>query len=77
MLKFKGYCAANNISQKEISELLGITIQSANAKLNGRQDFTTPQVRTLCTHYGISADYYFFPESCKNVTEWEGVEANG
>ena len=68
MLKFKGYCAENNISQREIAEILGIKIQSANAKLNGRQDFTFSQVRTLCEHFGISADIYFFPECCEKTT---------
>lgn len=68
MLKFKGYCAENNISQKEIADLLGIKIQSANAKLNGRQDFTISQVRILCEHYGISADYYFLPDRCDKET---------
>lgn len=61
MLKFKGYCAENNISQKEIADILNITIQNANAKLNGRQDFTLSQVKILCQHYGISADIYFLP----------------
>ena len=65
MLRFKGYCAENNISQKEIADLLGITIQSANAKLNGRQSFTLSQVIILCEHYGISADYYFLHETLR------------
>lgn len=69
MLKFKGYCAENKISQKEIAELLGIKQQNVNAKLNGRQDFTVSQIRTLCEHFGISADIYFFPECCENTTE--------
>lgn len=65
MLRFKGFCVENNISQKEIADLLGITIQSANAKLNGRQDFTFSQVRILCEHYGISADYYFLHDTLR------------
>lgn len=71
MLKFKGYCAENKISQKEIAEILGIRQENVNAKLNGRQDFTVSQIRTLCEHYGISADIYFFPGSCDKVTEGE------
>ncbi len=61
MLKFKGYCAENRIKQSEIAELLGITIQSANAKLNGRKSFTLPEAVFLCKHYGISLDQYFIP----------------
>lgn len=69
MLKFKGYCAENRIKQTEIAELLGLTIQSVNNKINGRQDFTLSEVKTLCSHYGISADLYFLPDCCEKVTE--------
>lgn len=69
MLKFKGYCAENKIRQTELAELLGLTIQSVNAKLNGKRDFTLSEVKTLCLHYGINADIYFLPECCENVTE--------
>lgn len=68
MLKFKGYCAENGIKQTEIMELLGLSAQSVNAKMNGRQDFTLSQIKTLCQHYGISADLYFLPESIKIAT---------
>lgn len=59
MLKFKGYCAEHNIRQKDIADLLGINVQSVNRKMNGKEPFTLEQVKTLCTHYGISADEYF------------------
>lgn len=59
MLKFKGYCAERGIKQKEIANLLGISLVHANLKLNGREAFTLPQIKTLCQHYQISADEYF------------------
>lgn len=58
-LKFKGYCAEHGIKQAEISELLNITVSNVNEKINGKQEFTLEQVRTLCKKYGISADVYF------------------
>jgi len=58
-LKFKGYCAEHNIRQKEISEVLGITVANVNEKINGKQPFTLDQIRTLCKTYSISADEYF------------------
>ncbi len=57
--RFKGYMAMNNIKQTEIAELLDISIQSVNKKVNGKEDFTLPQIRTLCQHFGISADDFF------------------
>jgi len=59
MLRFKGYCAENKVKQSEIAEILNITVQSVNRKLNGKEPFTLEQVKTLCEHYSISADEYF------------------
>jgi transcriptional regulator with XRE-family HTH domain len=59
MLKFKGYCTEHQIKQKDIAELLNISVQSVNRKINGKEPFTLDQVKTICTHYGISADEYF------------------
>lgn len=58
-LKFKAWLVEHNIRQGEVADLLNITFESANAKINGRQDFTLPQVKTLCVHYGLSADEFF------------------
>lgn len=58
-LKFKGYCAEHNIRQKEIAEILGITVTNVNEKINGKQQFTLDQIRILCQTYSISADEYF------------------
>ena len=58
-LKFKAYCVEHGIKQSEIAEVIGISIQNANLKINGKQDFTLPQIKIICEHYGISADEYF------------------
>lgn len=59
MLRFKGYLAENKIKQSEIAEILNITVQSVNRKLNEKEPFTLEQVKTLCNHFKISADVYF------------------
>ncbi len=59
MYKFKGYCVENGIKQKELAKLLGLSISVVNQKMNGRLDWTLEQVKTICKHYGISADIYF------------------
>ena len=59
LLKFKAWLVENQISQSEVAEVLGISRALANAKINGREDFTLSQVKTLCKHYKISADIYF------------------
>ncbi len=59
ILKFKGWLVEHQISQGELAELLGITKENVNAKLNGRQDFTLDQVKMICKTYSISADDFF------------------
>ncbi len=59
MYKFKAYCVENGIKQKELADLLGLSVSNVNSKLNGRLKWTLEQVKTLCQHYGISADIYF------------------
>lgn len=58
MMSFKGWMADNGVKQKEIAELLGISITATNAKVNQRQDFTLEQIKKICAHYGISADIF-------------------
>ncbi|MBR2556135.1 MAG: helix-turn-helix domain-containing protein [Aeriscardovia sp.] len=55
---FKGWLVSRGIRQKEIADLLDIGIQSVNNKLNGKSEFTLPQIRTICEHYNISADIF-------------------
>jgi len=57
-LKFKAWLAANGIKQKEIRELLGICPTSAWKKINGKQDFTLKQIKTICKTYHITADIF-------------------
>lgn len=59
MLKFKAFCVENRIKQKDIAEILDITVQSVNRKLNDKEPFTLEQVKILCVTFGISADEYF------------------
>lgn len=58
-LRFKAWLVEHKIAQAEVAEVLGITQENVNAKLNGRLPFTFEQVQKLCKHYKISADDYF------------------
>lgn len=42
--KLKGKMTEAHVSQARLSEYLGITVQSLNAKLNGRTQFTLEEV---------------------------------
>jgi len=58
-LRFKGWLAENGIKQKDLADLLGIDVSNVNEKVNGKQEFTTPQIRLICQTYDISADIFF------------------
>lgn len=57
--KFKGWLVEHRIKQSEVAEVLGIAESNLNLKLNGKQDISIEQVRTICQTYNISADEYF------------------
>lgn len=57
-LKFKAWMAENRITQREIMELLDLSGTSVNKKVNGKEDFTLPQIRTICQKYSISSDIF-------------------
>jgi len=56
--KFKGWCAAHNVKVKDIAELLNIHTNNASEKINGKQNFTLPQIQLICEKYSISADIF-------------------
>lgn len=58
-LKFKAWLVENNIKQKDVADLLEISIENLNAKVNGKQNFTLAQVKKICETYNISADLFF------------------
>ena len=58
-LNFKAWMVQNKIPQQEIANLLEISLQMTNAKINGREEFTLSQVKKICKEYQISADDYF------------------
>lgn len=59
--KFKIYMLSNNIKQKEIADLIGITESNVSLKINKKnQDFTKKQIEIICNFYNISPDEYFF-----------------
>lgn len=55
-LNFKAWLVINGVTQRELAEVLGISFQSVNKKVNGKEDFTMDQARKICRHYNVSAD---------------------
>ena len=55
---FKGWLVANGYKQKELAELLGISVPMLSMKLNDKSQFSLKQVKTICEHYKISAEMF-------------------
>jgi transcriptional regulator with XRE-family HTH domain len=61
--KLKGKMAEIKMSQEKLSRCLGITVQSLNAKLNGRSQFTLEEVVKITKELNIKdpVDIFFNP----------------
>lgn len=57
-LKFKAWMVENRITQKDLMDLLDLSQTSINKKVNGKEDFSLSQIRTICEKYELSADIF-------------------
>lgn len=57
-MSFKAWLVQHKVPQREIANLLGVSLAIVNAKLNGRSDFTLSQIKTICNKYNLSADIF-------------------
>ena len=65
--KLKGKMTERHVSQEKLSKVLGITVQSLNAKLNGRSQFTLEEVVKISEHLKLDnpVDIFFNPSVSK------------
>ena len=57
-LKFKAWMVEHKITQGALADLLGLSLQAINRKVNGKEDFSLQQIKTICHAYDISADIF-------------------
>lgn len=69
--KLKGKMVEAHVSQAKLSEKLGITVQSLNAKLNGRTQFTLEEAVRITEFLNLKdpIDIFFDPSVPKNATK--------
>lgn len=71
--KLKGKMTEKHISQKKLSKVLGITVQSLNAKLNGRTQFTLEEVVRITEYLKIKDPVdIFFEQNISNMQRFWG-----
>lgn len=76
--KLKGKMTEAHVSQAKLSEHLGITVQSLNAKLNGRTQFTLEEAIKITEFLNLKdpVDIFFSP-SVLNMQHYDGGEKEG
>lgn len=68
MNKLKGIMREKNVTQQELADKLGISVQSFNSKINGRTAFTIPEAINIIEILGISnPKEIFFNENIPNM----------
>lgn len=68
--KLKGFLAENNIKQKQVADLLGISIPAFNKRLNGTgTDFSVREARKICTTFNAGVELFFNQSVSKTLTE--------
>lgn len=65
--KLKGKMTEAHVSQDKLSKYLGITVQSLNAKINGRSPFTLEEVVKITEYLSLEnpVDIFFNPSVSK------------
>ena len=65
--KLKGKMTEAHVSQDKLSKYLGITVQSLNAKINGRSPFTLEEVVKITEYLELEnpVDIFFSPSVSK------------
>lgn len=58
--RLKTLMKQNDITQKELSELLGIRIATLNYKLNGKNDFTQTEINKIIDLFQLPYENIFF-----------------
>lgn len=70
--KLKGRMKEMGLSQEQVSNMLGISTQSFNAKINNRNQFTLGEVISLCDLLNIeNPKEYFFKNNIPNMQQKE------
>ena len=72
--KLKGKMAEAHVSQDKLSKQLGITVQSLNAKINGRSQFTLEEVVKITDYLNLEDPVnIFFKPNVPKMQQTDGM----
>ena len=56
---FKGWLRGQNLTYRDIAQLLGLSIATVSAKINGTSDFSLSEINVLKKKYGLDSAIFF------------------
>lgn len=56
---FKGWLRANGLTYSNVADLLGISVATVSAKINGQSDFLLSEVQLIREKYNLKSDIFF------------------
>lgn len=57
--KFKGWLRTNGMTYRDLAELLGLSVATVSAKINGKSDFLLSEIESIKNKYKIDYDIFF------------------
>ena len=57
--KFKGWLRSNGLTYYDIAVLLGLSVATVSAKINGKSDFLLSEIQIIKKEYNLDSDIFF------------------
>ncbi len=57
--KFKGWLRSNNLTYRDIAILLGLSVATVSAKINGQSDFLLSEIGMMKKEYNLESNIFF------------------
>ena len=57
--KFKGWLRENNMTYKDIANLIGNSVATVSAKINGQSDFSLAEINIIISRYDLDFSIFF------------------
>lgn len=56
---FKGWLRSNDLTYNDIAELLGLSVATVSAKINGKSDFLLSEIQVIKEKYNLESSIFF------------------
>ena len=57
--RFKGWLRSNDLTYKDLSDLLGISVTTVSSKINGHSDFLLSEIQAIKRQFHLESNIFF------------------